>query len=162
MGDESKPRVFHRTVSGRVQIGPDAINAFLGYRQLTSQEHESGGVLLGRFIEESSDIVIDRVTTPQPGDTSSRSWFFRSKKRHQALIDRAWAASNGTTAYLGEWHTHPEAVPHPSMIDRAGWLKKLQFDEFSEVIFFIIVGTEDIRMWEGRRRSSHIVRLVEA
>lgn len=160
-GGKSKPRVFARQVSGRVQIGPEALDTLLHFRQLTDEAYESGGVLLGRYISDSNDIVIDHVTTPQPGDRSSRSRFFRSRKRHQELIDEAWSTSNETTAYLGEWHTHPESIPHPSMIDRAGWVKKALLDDFVEAIFFIIIGTEDIRIWEGRRRQATQTLLQE-
>lgn len=159
--DNPTPRVFCRRRSGRVQIGLEALSTLLRYRQLTDDAHESGGVLLGRYIRDSDDIVIDKVTTPQPEDRSSRSRFFRSRKQHQELIDEAWSTSKETTAYLGEWHTHPEAGPNPSMIDRIGWQKKLLFDHSSEAIFFIIVGTKDIRIWEGRSRFSNVVRLAE-
>lgn len=56
------------------------------------------------------------------------------------------------TTYLGEWHTHPEEIPTPSVIDRIGWAKKLLADSFSEAIFFVILGTTTVRVWEGARR----------
>jgi integrative and conjugative element protein (TIGR02256 family) len=122
------------------------------YRQCEPSAPEAGGVLLGRYISDSADIVIDAVTVPQDGDLQARSRFFRARKRHQALIDGAWNESNGTVTYLGEWHTHPESVPHPSWVDRADWLRKGMFDVFTEAILFIIVGTEELGVWEGRHR----------
>lgn len=68
------------------------------------------------------------------------------------MIDEAWRRSGGVTTYLGEWHTHPEEVPAPSVIDRIGWAKKLLADSFSEAIFFVILGTTTVRVWEGARR----------
>jgi integrative and conjugative element protein (TIGR02256 family) len=69
---------------------------------------------------------------------------------HQEQIDLAWKTSAGTSAYLGEWHTHPEDIPSPSFIDLMGWQKKLVFDRIGPDIFFVIVGTAEVRAWEGR------------
>jgi integrative and conjugative element protein (TIGR02256 family) len=129
---------------------------------LNDEDHEAGGVLLGRHIVDSDDIVIDKVTTPQPGDRSSRFRFIRARRRHQKLIDAAWCESNGTVTYLGEWHTHPERVPHPSLVDRVGWVKKLLFDDFADALFFVIVGTEGVGVWEGRHRHPAQTQLREA
>jgi hypothetical protein len=41
-------------------------------------------------------------------------------------------------------------VPLPSELDQATWIKKLFRDRFGESLFFLIVGTERIRAWEGR------------
>jgi integrative and conjugative element protein (TIGR02256 family) len=132
------------------------------FRQLNSKDHEAGGVLLGRYILGTDDIVIDLVTTPQIGDSRSRTRFFRASWRHQKLITKAWRESNETVTYLGEWHTHPEPVPHPSRTDRMSWMKKVTFDRFTDAIFFVIVGTSEMCVWEGRRRSFNVVQLAEA
>jgi integrative and conjugative element protein (TIGR02256 family) len=152
MGDENTLRVFDRVKAGRVQIGSHAFDAMLRYRQLDPMDYEAGGMLLGRYILDTDDVVIDRITTPQLGDSGSRYQFFRARKRHQNLIDAAWRNSKTTLTYLGEWHTHPESIPHPSVIDRAGWTQKLMLDDFSESLFFVIIGTEDFGIWEGRLR----------
>jgi integrative and conjugative element protein (TIGR02256 family) len=112
---------------------------------------EAGGVLLGRHLLGTSDILVDRVTEPLPGDQQSRFRFFRARRRHQMVIDRAWQESAGTQTYLGEWHTHPERVPAPSLSDRLGWHRKLLTDRFSDVMFFVIMGTQETSVWEGRR-----------
>jgi integrative and conjugative element protein (TIGR02256 family) len=123
---------------------------------------ESGGVLLGRHILDTHDIVVDRVTTPLPDDRQSRTRFFRARRRHQALIDQAWRESDGACTYLGEWHTHPEAVPTPSLIDQLDWRRKLLVDRFSGMLYFVIVGTAAVRVWEGRRHRTHLCHLQPA
>ena len=145
------PLTFARRRGGRFQIGPSAVQTIQRYAQNDLVKHESGGVLLGRHIIATCDIIVDHVTTPLPGDRHSRFRFFRARREHQEAIDDAWRESDGTCTYLGEWHTHPEPVPLPSAVDRLDWQRKLMFDEFSNVIFFVIAGTVALRVWEGSR-----------
>jgi len=80
------------------------------YVQDVPTKPEAGGVLLGRHILETGDIIVDLITEPMPSDRQGRFRFFRARRPHQAAIDRAWRASGGTYTYLGEWHTHPEQL----------------------------------------------------
>jgi integrative and conjugative element protein (TIGR02256 family) len=121
------------------------------YIQDAHEKAEAGGILLGRHILGTNDIIVDSVTEPMAGDWRSRSKFLRAREHHQEAIDRAWRESNGTCTYLGEWHTHPEMYPKPSSPDRLDWLRRLLVDQFTEPIFFVIVGTVEIRVWEGLR-----------
>ena len=122
--------------------------------QNTFYKREAGGVLLGRYIRESLDIVIDQVTVPMKGDRRQRFSFFRDHHRHQRAIDRAWQETRGTTHYLGEWHTHPESIPIPSNTDLKDWQCRLKQDVFSgNALYFVIVGTETLRIWEGDKNS---------
>ncbi len=147
----SSPLTFARCRGGRFQIGLSPLETIQRYVQNDPVRHEFGGVLLGRHIIATCDIIVDHVTTPLPGDRHSRFHFFRARRRHQEAIDDAWRQSGGTRTYLGEWHTHPETVPVPSLVDRLEWQRKLMFDEFSDAIFFVIVGTETLCVWEGSR-----------
>ena len=108
---------------------------------------------MGRYLHGSNDIVIDAATEPMPGDRRTRYSFYRDKKRHQAALDAAWRASNGTCTYLGEWHTHPEAYPSPSGIDWKDWARRLREDSYFSELLFLIVGTEQIAAWAGRSAS---------
>lgn len=110
--------------------------------------------MLGRYILDSQDVVIDKISFPMSGDRANRFTFFRNKKAHQQIIDREWEVSKHTCTYLGEWHTHPEQRPVPSCIDLFNWKRKLKKDVFdSDFLFFLIVGTSEMRMWEGYKRS---------
>jgi integrative and conjugative element protein (TIGR02256 family) len=147
----TEPLTFARSDGGRLQIAPCALATMLDFVQDEQDKPESGGVLLGRHILNAEDIIIDQITTPMPGDRCSRARFFRARRRHQQVIDQAWRESTGTCTYLGEWHTHPECDPSPSLVDRLNWGRKLLVDRYSEEIFFVIVGTGVLRVWEGRR-----------
>jgi integrative and conjugative element protein (TIGR02256 family) len=132
------------------------------FRQSEMHMTEAGGVLLGRHLRDGSAIIADDITTPLPGDKRARASFFRASKRHQAAIDAVWRTSDGTCTYLGEWHTHPEPFPTPSTIDWANWQRRLANDQYSEPIFFVIVGTRATFAWEGRRDGSIVaLSLIE-
>jgi integrative and conjugative element protein (TIGR02256 family) len=124
-------------------------------RQLNDLAAEAGGVLLGRYIVGCEDIVIDDVTTPFGEDERGRFFFRRSQAPHQAAINERWTASDGRCHYLGEWHTHPESDPHASRTDVGDWKRRLKADIFdADSLLFIIVGTDVVRLWEGRRTRS--------
>jgi integrative and conjugative element protein (TIGR02256 family) len=65
------------------------------------------------------------------------------------MIDQAWHISSGTCTYLGEWHTHPEPIPTPSVVDRSDWRRRLMTDQTTKPLFFVIVGMEQTRVWQG-------------
>lgn len=114
----------------------------LEHRQHDTNPLESGGILLGSYYE--SYIKIENITTPGIGDKQGPSFFYRDKNRAQALVNQAFYDSNGTNIYIGEWHTHDEANPSPSSIDRtqiksALMKSKLHFG----FLVSIIVGNRD-------------------
>jgi integrative and conjugative element protein (TIGR02256 family) len=142
---------FLRPSGGRFQLGPEALSTLLAYMQDRTGKREAGGVLLGRHILNSCDIVVDGATRPMPGDWRTRTRYHRARRRHQNEVNRAWKHSRGTCTYLGEWHTHPEPYPTPSDLDIADWQRRLGMDTYTEPLFFVIVGTVEIRAWEGSR-----------
>jgi integrative and conjugative element protein (TIGR02256 family) len=148
--DFSDGLIFSRVDGGRLKIGMSAYDMMRRYIQDKPGMPEAGGILLGRYIIDAHDVVIDRVTVPLPGDRRSRFRFTRCDKEHQRIADRAWNRSHRTCTYLGEWHTHPEAVPHPSGVDQNDWRRKLREDRYAESLFFIIVGINEVRIWEGK------------
>jgi integrative and conjugative element protein (TIGR02256 family) len=156
-----KPAVYVGRGSA-VQLGTEALATLLAHRQLANDAPESGGVLLGRWILGTLDVVVDSVTVPMPGDVGSRYAFFRSAEPHQAAVDLAHEQSNGTVGYLGEWHTHAEPDPTPSSTDLDDWAKRLREDVFDgATLLFVIVGQERTRMWRGDKHTLEIVELKE-
>lgn len=153
---------FIRPAGGNFQISEKALETILTFIQDEPHKLESGGVLLGRHILGTNDIVVDQVTIPLKGDRRCHSSFFRSHFLHQAQINQAWNESKGTRTYLGEWHTHSEQIPSPSIVDRIDWQRKLFVDKFSKCLFFIILGTETVCVWEGKYRSTCLRQLRRA
>ncbi|MFO1077930.1 MAG: Mov34/MPN/PAD-1 family protein [Planctomycetota bacterium] len=146
---------FKRIGGGLVELAATAIAAMQNHRQLDPGAAEAGGVLLGRLIRDSMDVVVDRVSLPSPSDKRSRFRFFRAAKPAQGVVDAAWRASSGTSIYLGEWHTHAEGDPGPSTTDRRDWRRIMKWARFEQdALFFVIVGTSRIGVWELRRLDS--------
>ena len=49
--------------------------------------------------------------------------------------------SHGEISYLGEWHTHPEDFPKPSIVDKQEWNNIKSKRKYP--IFFLIIGRKD-------------------
>lgn len=130
-------------------VSKAALRTFWRYLQNQRDSPEAGGILLGRMILGTDDVVIDHAAPPDPGDIRGRYHFVRKRKAAQARITRIWSETEGAVNYLGEWHTHPEDAPTPSPQDRKNWRnvhKKSSFEQ--DFLLFIIVGMKQIGMWE--------------
>lgn len=149
-----KSPIFTKSDGGKLEISSHALSCMLAFVQDTRRKPEAGGVLIGRYIRDSREIVIDEVTVPMAGDCRRRFSFWRSRQPHQQALDQSWLESGGTSTYLGEWHTHPENIPIPSDTDIKNWQDRLKKDIFSgDILFFIIVGIKILRVWEGNKRT---------
>ena len=155
--------MFHNTHGGVFKFADAAFYQIQTYVQNDHKKPEAGGLLLGRFIMDTADVVVDQVTVPMQGDRRSRRRFYREAKNHQNIIDRRWKESRHRCNYLGGWHTHAEPDPSPSRIDTTDWIDALQRNQFDgETLYFIIVGTHEIRAWEGNRLTLSITELKPA
>lgn len=146
---------FDRERGGKIQFTESALSALMDRRQLRDSAPEAGGIMLGRLIDGSLDVVVDQVVGPLPEDRRSRFTFFRPKKQAQQIVDQAWNSSRGTKIYLGEWHTHPEDVPSPSSQDVRNWKRICDSAVFEqESLLFLIAGRVSCRLWELSRGES--------
>ncbi len=153
--------IYRVSPTQRLIFTEDAVHQMQGHAQRSMGEAEAGGVLLGRHLLDSDDLVVDEVTLPQPADKRARTRFFRSNQ-HSEVAQARWRASQGTSAYLGLWHTHPEADPSPSSVDLRDWEKAVAFDTFEgNRLFFPIVGIERIRVWT-KSRTGPVEELYES
>lgn len=153
-------RKYKLSNEGVIELDKIALNEMLSFRQKTKNDLEAGGVLIGRFITDSKNIVVDEATKPFLSDIRERRRFNRGLE-HQKVIDDKWDLSNGKSNYLGEWHTHPEKYPEPSKQDIREWKKILKNDIFSSrYLYFVIVGIKDLKIWEGDRRTLKIKELT--
>lgn len=143
---------YRRSGGGVVEISGSAVAVMMSHRQLKSVMPEAGGMLLGRLIVESNDVIVDEVTEPAALDRRSRYFFMRSKKHAQQRVSSAWEESDHTRNYLGEWHTHPEDDPSPSAVDLDNWHRIARVARYEQdFLFFVIVGRERTRIWELSR-----------
>jgi integrative and conjugative element protein (TIGR02256 family) len=118
----------------------EVLEVFNKYKQDTKEKTEAGGILLGSRRGPHFEIVL--ATEPTKHDKRSRYHFERSPKVHNEIALEIWRRTNGHTTYLGEWHTHPQVIPSPSVLDISEWdlLTKKQNKPFS----MVIVGIEQL------------------
>lgn len=144
-----KELVFQAQDLSLVVISTEVANILVSYRQLSDSSQESAGVLIGE--RRGVHIVIKMLSEPSRWDIRSRFMVDRVSKHHQRAVDSAFEKSNGEWHYLGEWHTHPEDVPKPSMTDYNSWHKNLKS---SYPLILIIVGQTNF--WVGKKINQKI------
>jgi integrative and conjugative element protein (TIGR02256 family) len=107
---------------------------------------ETGGLLIGRYAEGLDLAVIRRVTGPPRDSRAGRTWFDRGIEGLQILLLQSWSGHGDY--YLGEWHSHPGAVPVPSGRDNRQMKAFAQSREIEcpEPIL-LIVGGDPRRDW---------------
>lgn len=151
---------FRKSNGGIFKLSGTVVAKLLSCAQTADTIPEGGGVLLGRYIIQSPNIIVDRITVPSGYDIRSRFRFFRGFLYHQKIIDIVWKRSKCRFNYIGEWHTHPEPNPYPSTIDLRDWKRRLENDTVdNDSTFFIIVGTNKINVWEGKKSDRKILKL---
>ncbi|WP_341285288.1 Mov34/MPN/PAD-1 family protein [Priestia megaterium] len=140
-------------------IRSEAIEKMLKYRQNKLRSLEAGGILIGRILIENGHYIIDDVSEPMPTDKRSRYRFSRKPEGHQEYFNTIWERENGCCFYLGEWHTHPEYVPTPSSVDRKDWNRLVRLKFENDILFFVIVGIKEIKVWYGDLNEREIIEL---
>jgi len=159
---QNKALIFQKSDGGRLKIDIYAFQKINKCLQTGQNDCEAGGVLLGRYIIDSNDIVVDDVTMPMKNDIRRRFFFLRRKRLHQKVVIKRWIESKGACNYLGEWHTHPEEIPTPSCIDIKEWKRLLRTAKFdNDYLYFIIAGTKKMGVWEGNKYTMEIRQLSE-
>jgi len=128
---------------GFILLSGNVLEVLLTFRQNTPYTPEAGGVLLGK--RRGKHLEITDLTTPYPRDIRKRKYFDRKDYRHARYAHKQWNANNRMIGYVGEWHTHPERWPHPSMLDIKEWLKLSR--PYTDELVFLIIGVHDI--WAG-------------
>ena len=138
-----RDRLFRLPDAGLLLIEKSVLERIHAYRQVSNQR-EAGGLLIGYF--RDPHLHITDLTVPGAGDHRSRFRFARKDPSHLQLVQDRHTGSGRLLNLLGEWHTHPEAVPSPSGIDQRDWGKTLAV-RASQPTVFLIAGTE--RDWIG-------------
>jgi len=140
----------------RIRVNNKVLRIFREYEQKDG-EPESGGILLGIVYDNHDSIV--KITKPNKLDTRGFNFFNRAKKPAQLQINKSWNSSRGCLIYLGEWHTHNEINPKPSIIDRK-MIEKTFKETKMEInyLYLIIIGKENT-IWVGRKDTNGLVEL---
>jgi integrative and conjugative element protein (TIGR02256 family) len=115
-----------------------ALAVFAKYRQRHWWQREAGGQLFARF--ESSQIVVAAATKPGRADLRTRFSFRPNRRREQRDILKYHAQD---LHFVGDWHTHPEAVPtiSPEDAESVSELVRRSRHDLNGFVL-VIVGTE--------------------
>ena len=130
----------------RVSVDPEVARVWDTHRQSDSEALESFGVLIGTTSVDKRETWIEAVTTPMRLDVRSRFNFELRDPGHQQVVDEMFERSDESRIYLGTWHTHPEARPKPSNVDRDDWRACHQRNR-GKPLAFVLVGIEEVRVF---------------
>lgn len=131
----------------KIKICHNITHTLFEYMQKDFFSNEAGGILIGKENKSNENIIINHITVPMTKDERKQNKFIRKDKRHIELFKNLYEKSDKTLRYIGEWHTHPEAIPNFSYIDLKNW-EKISKDSKGDVEFYhIIVGYKAIRIW---------------
>jgi integrative and conjugative element protein (TIGR02256 family) len=112
----------------------------LKYKQSLGR-HEAGGMLFGSFA--GSKVIVEDISTPSLMDKRSPNGYIWHKESANKTIKQF---SRNGLHYLGDWHSHPQCNPIPSLSDthsiRSTFNKSIH--ELNYFILFIL-SNEDIK-----------------
>ncbi len=153
--------IFCSESGDKFKLTEKTLSEMKKYVQTNNDEPESGGVLLGRYILNSNDVIVDLITIPQVKDIQKRTFFFKNKEEHQSVIDAIWKLSKGTCNYLGEWHTHPQDHPIPSSLDLRTWKRQVKETKFEgKKLFYVILGRKSVSAFNVIQASLNVEKLT--
>lgn len=135
----------------RISISPEVLEHFHRHRQLARSDREAGGQLFARIADNRWHI--ERATGPRRSDWRSRFGFRPDRRAERSEIHALFQSG---LHYVGDWHTHPEARPHPSPTDIQNIAEEVRLSQHELAGFLMmIVGTE---AWPGGLWASfHLV-----
>lgn len=116
----------------------------LPYVQDSYEKPEAGGLLIGYRRGPHIEVVL--ATSPMARDIRRRGYFFRKDPGHQKAAHTAWSQSEGLLDHVGEWHTHPEPHPTPSLLDRMEWAR-LSLRRRKTPMLGLILGTSTCSLY---------------
>lgn len=105
-------------------------DALLEKMKKHGKEHypnEYGGLLVGRYSDNFKSVLIEEIVLPKEYK-SSRFKFERGAKGLKKVLHNFFGRSP-SLSYVGEWHTHPDGIPVPSITDVAALKMIVQHDE---------------------------------
>lgn len=123
------------------------------------EKREAGGILIGSY--RGPHIEILACTTPMPGDRRCAWMFDRRDKGHAVAANIYWKESGGQLTFVGEWHTHPEDYPSPSIVDRRTWTKVTKSSPVDPKVF-LIAGRRSAWIGLGTKQTVAELRVVQS
>lgn len=132
----------------KIKICSPVLEVMKKYIQSGFMSLEAGGVLIGKENISNSDLVIKYITEPYECDKRKHNSFKRKDSKHIEVFQRLYNSNEEIYRYIGEWHTHPEAIPNYSRRDFANWKKIIREAPKDIRHYHIIIGYDAFRVWE--------------
>ena len=143
-----------------VDILNDVFWSIKKYIQFDQSTPESADFLLGYQNRNTNNITISDCTIPQARDVRKRLFCVIKDTFHFLSVKEK---SKNHNYYVGVWHTHPQQIPEPSSVDWQDWNETLLKDTSgTDYFFFIILGTNEFRIWVGDSINKKIVEIFES
>ena len=136
----------------KIHISETVIEILKMHKQKSKEDNESGGVLIGQVKDD--DIYILKASIPNKFDKASQNCFKCNKDIAQILINHEFYNGDKRSIYLGEWHTHFEAIPAPSSIDKGMIKEQFKKNKLNEPFLILVIqGTEDVyvSLYDGEK-----------
>lgn len=132
----------------KIKINKSILAIIRSYCQVSRNMPEAGGVILGRENISNDNLIIEAISEPLRNDKQTRTRFIRQDQEHVEWFEKIYVESNNTIRYVGEWHTHPEDVPHYSSLDMLNWRKIKKYANKSVINYHIIAGRKALAIWK--------------
>lgn len=139
----------------KIKICQNVVDVMYKYIQKGFFSKESGGILIGKENKSNKNIIINDITTPMSEDKRKYNRFTRKDEGHIKIFKNLYKASDETFRYIGEWHSHPEAIPNFSNIDLNNWIKICEDSNCDQDYYHIIIGYKAVRVWTINNKGIH-------
>jgi integrative and conjugative element protein (TIGR02256 family) len=111
--------------SMRVSVTEDVVSTMRELRRKAGR-NETGGVLVGTFDLVRNVVHVVAALPAPPDSKQAPTYFIRGKHDLKPRIEALAAGSAGRLHYIGEWHSHPGAVPARPSNDDEGVFAHLE------------------------------------
>ena len=128
----------------KIEFDDKCIQQLEKYQQKNG-EFESGGILVGEIYPDENKVIVKEVIVSKKAKRSFMGIDI-DKKEMQEELEKIRKKTNYRYYYIGDWHTHTEKKPKPSLIDKMSYKKTLKkiILQTNFVVFLIIGNGEDI------------------
>lgn len=133
-------------------------------RRAGSELNETGGLLFGSIDDSIERIWIDAASGPPPDSLQSPELFECGTVGTAEISKHHKEKTQGSSGFVGVWHTHPVSLPRPSQVDLSAMLNILHFQENTprHVVMLIIgqAATKPVWKYYLFRRNEFTIRVI--
>lgn len=135
----------------KIEISQKVLNKLPQITQVLDG-NERGGILMGKLYFKRNKILITDIV--ESNSKALGKYNFEMDVEYiQKKITSIWEKSAHTETYLGDWHTHPEYYPKPSLRDYITFSKNFfQSSIDQNFLIYIILGykkEKNVPTWIG-------------